>query len=150
MTRSVPTRRASELIGLDPGQLSQCHPALVLCALTAYGQSAPPERGHAEDLNVMHSSGWAFHTPSASPPSSPPLKGPGRFLASYESALDAALCVVAALYEREVSGQGRFIDVSPQEVLAPRVDYVLGQMVAGDLAVSTQPPPQFGTTAWWE
>src|SRR3546814_4028478 len=68
-------------IGLDPAQLSQCHPALVLCALTAYGQSAPPERRHAEDLNVMHSSGWAFHTPSASPPSSPPLKGPGRFLA---------------------------------------------------------------------
>src|SRR3546814_6868410 len=87
----------------------------------------------------MHSSSWAFHTPSASPPSSPPLKGPGRFLASYESALDAALCFVAALYEREVSGQGRFIYVSTQEVLSPRVYSVLGQMLAGDFDVSTSP-----------
>lgn len=48
------------------------------------------------------------------------MKGPGRFLASYESALDAALCIVAALYEREATGQGRFIDVAMQEVLASR------------------------------
>jgi hypothetical protein len=30
---------------------------------------------------------------------------------------------------------GRFIDVSKQQVLASRIDYVLGQMVAGDLPV---------------
>lgn len=124
-------------VGLDPAQLAQRHPALVLCAITAYGQTAPPERAHAEDLNVMHSSGWAFHTPSGSEPAAPPLKGAGRFLASYEGALDAALCIVSALYEREDSGQGRFIDIAKQQVLASRVDYVLGQMVAGDMDVST-------------
>ena len=48
------------------------------------------------------------------------------------------MCVVAAIYERDVSGQGRFIDVSKQEVLASRVDYVLGQMVAGDLPAGTE------------
>ncbi|NGY03380.1 CaiB/BaiF CoA transferase family protein [Solimonas terrae] len=124
-------------IGLDPAQLDTRHPALVLCTVTPFGQSAPPERRHAEDLNVMHASGWAYHTPSGSPPDAPPLKGAGRFMASYEAALDAALCIVAALYERETSGRGRFIDISKQEVLASRVDYVLGQMVAGDMDVST-------------
>lgn len=48
------------------------------------------------------------------------------------------MCIVAAIYERDASGQGRFIDVSKQEVLASRVDYVLGQMVAGDLPVGTE------------
>jgi crotonobetainyl-CoA:carnitine CoA-transferase CaiB-like acyl-CoA transferase len=125
-------------IGLDPASFQQSRPGLVLCTVTPYGQSATEDRRHAEDLNLMHSSGWGYHTPSGADPLMPPLKGPGRFLPSYEAALDAALCIVAALYEREASKLGRFIDVSMQEVLASRVDYVLGQMVAGDMDVSTR------------
>jgi crotonobetainyl-CoA:carnitine CoA-transferase CaiB-like acyl-CoA transferase len=124
-------------LGIDPATIERQRPALVLCAITPYGQSAPDERRHAEDLNVLHASGWAYHTPSGADPALPPLKGPGRFLPSYEAALDAALCIVAALYERDASGRGRVIDISKQEVLASRVDYVLGQMVAGDMDVST-------------
>lgn len=123
-------------VGLDPEQFDALHPKLVLCSITAFGQSPPEERRHAEDATVFQASGWGYHTPSASPEHLPPLKGPGRFLPSYESALDAALCVVAALYEREESGRGRFIDISKHEVLASRVDYVLGQMVAGEMDVS--------------
>ena len=48
------------------------------------------------------------------------------------------MCIVAALYEREDSSLGRFIDISKQEVLASRADYVLGQMVAGDMDVSNE------------
>ena len=66
------------------------------------------------------------------------LKGAGRFLVSYEAGLDAALCIVAALYEREESQLGRFIDISKQTVMASRVDYVLGQMVAGDMDVTSK------------
>ena len=36
-----------------------------LCRSQPYGQSAPADRRHAEDLNVFHSSGWGYHTPSA-------------------------------------------------------------------------------------
>jgi crotonobetainyl-CoA:carnitine CoA-transferase CaiB-like acyl-CoA transferase len=125
-------------IGLDPVTVEDCRPRLILCSITAYGQSPPEDHLHAEDLNVFHASGWGYHTPSAGDEHLPPLKGPGRFLPSYEAGLDAALCIVAAAYEREESGQGRFIDISAQEVLASRIDYVLGQMVAGDLPVSTE------------
>ena len=127
-----------ESVGLDPASIANSHPGLVLCSITAFGQSAPGERRHAEDLTVFHSSGWGYHTPSAADADRPPLKGPGRFLPSYEAGLEAAMCIVAAIYERDASGQGRFIDVSKQEVLASRVDYVLGQMVAGDLPVGTE------------
>ncbi|WP_428310112.1 CaiB/BaiF CoA transferase family protein [Hydrocarboniphaga sp.] len=122
-------------LGLDPERFQQAHPQLLLCAITAFGQSPPDDRLHAEDLNVFHASGWGYHTPSGADPKLPPLKGPGRFLASYEAGLEAALCSVAALYERETSGRGQFIDISRQQVLASRVDYVLGQMVAGDMDV---------------
>lgn len=128
--------------GLDPGRVHETHPALVLCSITAYGctdGNAPPEdRQHAHDLSVFHASGWGYHTPSGATDNTlPPLKGAGRFLPSYEAGLDAALCIVAALYERESSALGRSIDVSKQQVLASRADYVLAQMVAGDMPVST-------------
>jgi len=123
-------------IGLDPASCEQRRPQLVLCSITPYGQDAPEDRRHAEDLNLIHASGWGYHTPSGADERLPPLNGPGRFLPSYEAGLEAALCVAAALYEREQSGQGRVIDLSMQAVLASRVDYVLGQMAAGDMDVS--------------
>jgi len=124
--------------GLDPDACLERWPQLVLCSITAFGASPPEDRLHAEDLNVFHSSGWGYHTPSGGDENRPPLNGAGRFLPSYESGLEAALCLVAALYEREASHLGRFIDISRQEVMASRVDYVLAQMVAGDMPVGTE------------
>ena len=124
--------------GLDPDNCPESFPDLVLCSITAFGASPPEDRLYAEDLTVFHSSGWGYHTPSGAEEQKPPLKGAGRFLPSYESGLEAALCVAAALYERETSGQGRCIEISKQAVLASRIDYVLAQMVAGDMPVSTE------------
>jgi crotonobetainyl-CoA:carnitine CoA-transferase CaiB-like acyl-CoA transferase len=122
-------------VGIDLENIEQKQPALVLCSMTPFGRTPPDERLHAEDFTVFHSSGWGYHTPSGEE-NKPPLKGAGRFLTSYEAALDAAMCVVSALYEREDSGLGRVIEISKQEVLASRIDYVLGQMIAGDMDVS--------------
>lgn len=125
------------VIGLDPANYLETFPRLSLCAITPFGQNAPEDRKHAEDLTVLHASGWGYHTPSAGESTRPPLKGAGRFQVSYEAGLDAAMCIAACLYGRETQGRGRFIDVSKQEVMASRVDYVLAQMVAGDLEVGT-------------
>ncbi|HEY5761461.1 MAG TPA: CoA transferase [Steroidobacter sp.] len=125
-------------IGLGLDTLETNHSNLVVCSITAYGQSPPDDRLHAEDLNVFHSSGWGYHTPSAADATAPPLKGAGRYLVSYEAGLDAALCIAAAVYERLDSQLGRWIDISKQRVMASRVDYVLGQMVGGDIDVSSR------------
>ena len=63
-------------------------------------------------------------------------KGAGRFLVSYEAAWKRRCASSRRLYEREASQQGQFIDISKHQVMASRVDYVLGQMVAGDMDVS--------------
>jgi crotonobetainyl-CoA:carnitine CoA-transferase CaiB-like acyl-CoA transferase len=122
-------------VGLDPESLEASHPALVLCSITPFGHTQSAQAQCATDLTVFHASGWGYHTPSAADDALPPLKGAGRFLPSYEAGLDAAICIAAALYERESSKQGRFIDIAMQAVLASRADYVLGQMVAGDMEV---------------
>ena len=122
-------------VGLDPATTPTARPSLVLCAITPFGQSAPEARRHAEDLTVFHASGWGYHTPSAAKDGQPPLKGAGRFMVSYEAGLEAAMCVVASLYGRDVSGGGQVIDLSKQEVMASRVDYVLAAMAAGEMEV---------------
>ena len=68
--------------------------------ITPFGQGAPAEWQIARSLNVINAGGWAYHTPTEADPERPPLKGAGRFLADYESGIDAALCVAASLYRQ--------------------------------------------------
>lgn len=120
-------------IGLDPETFQQKWPGLILCSITPFGLNPPEDRLHAEDLTIFHSSGWGYHTPGGGHDDLPPLKGPGRFLVSYEAGMDAAMCVAAALYEREASGRGQFIELSMHEVMASRADYVLAQFLTGEM-----------------
>jgi len=119
-------------VGLDPATFQTAWPGLVLCSITPYGQDPPKERRRAEDLNIFHAGGWGFHTPSGNDGTRPPLKGAGRFVVSYEAALDAALCIVSSLYARQETGEGRFIDISRQRVMYSRLDYVLAPMILGE------------------
>jgi crotonobetainyl-CoA:carnitine CoA-transferase CaiB-like acyl-CoA transferase len=115
-------------------ELADRHPTVVFCSVTPYGIGAPPELHNAKSLNVFHSSGWGFHTPSHADPANPPLKGPGQFLADYEAGLDAALCVVSSLFRHLHTGAGEFIDVSAHAVLASRADCVLGRFITGEIS----------------
>lgn len=123
-------------VGLDPQVCAEQHPELVLCSITPFGRFPSAERQHAQDLTVFQNSGWGYHTPSGAKEEQPPLKGAGRFMASYEAGLEGALCVLASLVDRQQGRRGRFIEISNQAVLASRADYVLAQMVAGDLPVN--------------
>lgn len=110
------------------------HPSVVFCSITSFGNEAPAEFDNAKSSNVFHASGWGYHTPSHADPARPPLQGPGRFLVDYEAGLDAALCVVAALFGRLHAGRGEFIDVSQHAVLVSRADCILGRFITGEVA----------------
>ena len=122
---------------LSPAQFEQVYPSAVFCSVTPFGLDAPEEWRNARALNVFHMSGWGYHTPTSADPTRPPLKGPGRFLADYEGALDAALAIVATLYWRNRSKQGQTIDVSQVGALISRADLVIGRMLAGEQEVTT-------------
>lgn len=123
---------------LTGAEVGEAFPHLVHLILTPFGQGSPAEWQKCESINIVNSSGWAYHSPSETPHDKPPLKGPGRFLADYESAIDAAMCVEASLFRQRKTGKGQFIDVSENEVLLNRPDCVLGRMLAGDVEPSME------------
>lgn len=127
-----------ESLGLDPAGIARSHPGLLVCAITPFGYDAPAEMQCACSLSVFHGSGWGYHCPSEPDALMPPLQGAGRFLVDYESGLSAALALVAALYRKQTAAIGQFIDVSQQASMTSLADYVVGQMVAGQMDASTR------------
>jgi len=124
-------------LGLDPADCASKYPGLIVGVVTPFGYDAPVELRKAYSLNVLHSS-WGYHSPAAADSDKPPLMGAGRFLPDYEAGLSTALALVAALCWKQSSGRGQLIDVSQQGSMASLVDYVLGQMVAGNMETSTR------------
>ncbi len=124
--------------GLTSGEVAQAHPHLVHCVVTPFGQGAPSEWQQAQPINVINAGGWAYHTPSEAKPDKPPLKGAGRFLPSYESAIDAALATLASLHRQRKMGAGQFIDIAEVQVQLNRIDGVLGRLLAGDVEPSAE------------
>ncbi|TAK98460.1 MAG: CoA transferase [Rhodospirillaceae bacterium] len=119
-------------VGLTPAQAEHDHPSVIFCSITPFGHGAPAAWRNAKSINVFNASGWGYHSPTAADPSKPPLKGAGRFMADYEGAIDAALCIVSSLYWRTHSNQGQFVDISQMEVLVSRADCVVGRMITGE------------------
>lgn len=121
---------------LTSDEVAAAHPHLVHAVITPFGQGAPAEWQNARPINVINAGGWAYHSPSETPPDKPPLKGAGRFLPDYESAIDAATCVLASLHRQRKIGPngpgGQFIDISEVEVQINRIDCVLDRMLAGE------------------
>ncbi|WP_445170830.1 CaiB/BaiF CoA transferase family protein [Mycolicibacterium sp. Dal123E01] len=107
---------------------------LVVCSITPFGANAPVELQNSKSINVFQAGGWGHHTPSHPDPALPPLKGPGRYLPDYEAGLDAALCVMSALFRQLHTGDGEFIDISQQAVLVARADCILGRYITGEVS----------------
>ncbi|MCE7797525.1 CoA transferase [Sphingobium sufflavum] len=118
--------------GLTSTAIAAAHPRLVHAIVTPFGQGAPPEWQIARSINVINAGGWAYHSPSETPPDKPPLKGAGRFLSDYEAGIDAATALLASLLRQRRTGQGQFIDISEVQVQVNRTDAVLGRMLAGE------------------
>lgn len=123
---------------LTAADVAAAHAHIVHCAITPFGQGAPPEWQKAHPINVINAGGWAYHSPSETLPEKPPLKGAGRFLPDYESGIDATMAMLASLLRQRRTGKGQFIDLSEVEVQLNRIDCVLDRMVAGDVEPSDE------------
>ena len=110
----VENHRPSTLkpLGLDYDTLSQGHPRLIYCALTGYGQNGPKGNHAAYDVNIQAASGIMTLTGT---PETGPLRT-GAPIMDYGTGLAAAFAVASALFVREHSQRGTFIDVSMLEV----------------------------------
>lgn len=96
-------------LGYD--QLAKINPSLVYCSISGYGQDGPYANRAGHDINFLALSGILGFTGSRD--GRPAI--PGVQIADLNGAMLAAFCIVAALYARQKSGRGQYIDVSMLE-----------------------------------
>jgi crotonobetainyl-CoA:carnitine CoA-transferase CaiB-like acyl-CoA transferase len=98
-------------IGLDFASLYASQPRLIHCALTPFGSEGPYASYRAHDLVAVAMGGNAALTGD---PDRPPIRC-SLPTAYYHAGPEAALGIAMALYARERSGEGQFVDVSLRE-----------------------------------
>ena len=85
------------------------NPRIVYCAITGYGQTGPNMQRAGHDMNYLGLTGLLGLTGE---PDGRPIQAAGQIADLGGGALMAAFGVMAALWERERSGEGQFVDVS--------------------------------------
>lgn len=95
-------------LGVDYAALSQVNPKLIYCSVSGFGQTGPYRDRRAYDPILQAVSGIMSVT---GPRGGEPVKC-GVAISDVASAIFAAFSVVAALYHRERSGEGQYIDLS--------------------------------------
>jgi alpha-methylacyl-CoA racemase len=96
-------------LGVGYERLRDENPGLVYCAITGYGQDGPYTGRSGHDLNYLGLNGLLDLTGDAD---GPPIQAAGQIADVGGGALMAAFGILAALREREVSGQGQLVDAS--------------------------------------
>lgn len=101
-------------LGLDHEALRARNPRLIGCAITGYGQDGPLAAQAGHDLNYVALAGLAGVTGSADGPVTPGVQSADVA----GGALYAVIGILAALRERDQTGEGRFVDVSMTDGVA--------------------------------
>lgn len=99
--------------GFDLARLHALNPRLIVCNLSPFGQTGPYGSYRGSDLTAMALGGNMY-------PTGNPERAPVRCslpVSYYHGSIEAAAGISFALWGRETSGQGQFIDVSLQEVM---------------------------------
>ncbi|MDY6970574.1 MAG: CoA transferase, partial [Spirochaetota bacterium] len=98
-------------------KLKEINPKLVMTSITPFGQTGPYRDYKMYHLNMVHASGGGFITPSNSPNlDREPVKADG-IMEEGLCGISAALATMSALFWRNISGKGQFIDISRQEAI---------------------------------
>lgn len=103
----------TERLGIDWPSLEAINPRLVYCSITGYGATGPDRARRAYDVTTQAMSGLMSITGQ---PGGPPTKA-GSPLADTVSAGFALSGILGALYHREHTGKGQFVDVSMVDVM---------------------------------
>jgi CoA:oxalate CoA-transferase len=122
-------------LGLDYKVLAQINPRLVYCAISGFGQTGPDALKPAYDQIIQGLSGvMAINGDERLNP----LRA-GFPVCDTVGGLNAAFAVLAALFHRERTGEGQFIDVALLDSIMP-----LAGWVAANLLIGKQQPVLMG------
>ena len=96
-------------LGVGYERLREENPRVIYCAITGYGQDGPYRDRSGHDMNYLGLIGLLGLTGERD---GPPIQSAGQIADLGGGALMAAFGVLAALHERERSGEGQLVDVS--------------------------------------
>lgn len=94
--------------GIDPATLRAKHPRLIYCAISGYGLSGPRAGQPGYDILAQAEAGVMSFTGE---PDGAPMRFPIA-IADMTTGMYAAMGILAALYARERTGKGDFLDLA--------------------------------------
>lgn len=113
-----------ERLELGQQKLRAENPRLVFCSISAFGQTGPYAQRSALDVAIQAMSG---HMSLTGEPGGAPSRM-GVPIADLCGALFAANAIQAALFERERSGRGRYVDFSMLDGMVALLMYMTGRV----------------------
>lgn len=109
---------AIDRLGFAPARLRQEYPSLVICSLSGYGSGGPYEFRKAFDLLLQGETGVIATTGLPDAPAKL-----GISVGDVGAGVYAAMATIAALYERQRTGQGRLVETSLFDALSEWMGY---------------------------
>src|SRR3989440_10349391 len=119
-------------LGVGWERLRAENPRLVYCAITGYGQDGPFRDRSGHDMNYLGLIGLLGLTGDRD---GPPVQAAGQIADIGGGAMMAAFGIMAALHERDRSGEGQVVDVSMSDGALSW----LGMVAARHFAAGTTP-----------
>jgi crotonobetainyl-CoA:carnitine CoA-transferase CaiB-like acyl-CoA transferase len=116
-----------ERLGLDYAALAALNPRLVYCAISGFGQTGPDALKPAYDQIIQGLSGvMAINGDERLTP----LRA-GFPVCDTVGGLNAAFAIMAALYDRERTGEGQYLDVAMLDSIMPLMGWVAANLLIG-------------------
>jgi crotonobetainyl-CoA:carnitine CoA-transferase CaiB-like acyl-CoA transferase len=116
-------------LGLDYDSLAKPNPRLVYCSISGFGQTGPERERSGYDLIVQALSGLMF---TSAAEGEPPVKCAFP-VADIASSLFAGQAILAALFHRASTGEGRYIEISLLEsLLSAMTSVVTSTLLTGE------------------
>jgi alpha-methylacyl-CoA racemase len=116
-------------LGAGYDALRAANPRIVLCSITGYGQEGPLRDRAGHDMNYLGLVGMLGL--GGAGPGGPPLQPAGQIADLGGGALMAAFGILAALRERDRSGEGQHVDVSMADGALSWLAFVAARQLAG-------------------
>lgn len=105
---------AAARLGIDYESVKKIRPDIIYCSVTGYGQTGPYSHMAGHDLNYISFAGLLeLNGEKDGPPVIPPVQ-----IGDIGGGLNAAIGVLLALFNRERTGKGQYIDISMMDAAA--------------------------------
>ncbi len=117
----------TDRLGIGYSVLKEVNPKIIYCAISGFGQAGPDAKKPAYDQIIQGLSGVMAVNGDKT---LNPLRT-GFPVCDTIGGMNAAFSVMAALFHRERTGQGQFIDVSLLDSVMPTMGWVVANLMIG-------------------